>query len=210
MLWPVWVLSIIQAWAFEAILRILLAKSFFKAILEALDASIHIFRQFWDLAYSGRYHHFGGFRGYSGYCQAITDSGRFSIWRFLRLQRVLSSNNRVKTVNAGQHPELPSFHLLSSFAIISSSFLVTIISSSFFLAFFDMSWNNFVGETKIDDGKENGRGALLYHFPPLSASIFAGAKKMVSNHGSPPKCPHWSLLFYFSLHSSFFLHFLPF
>ena len=95
-------------------------------------------------------------------------------------------------------------------AIISSSFLVTIISSSFFLAFFDMSWNNFVGETKIDDGKENGRGALLYHFPPLSASIFAGAKKMVSNHGSPPKCPHWSLLFYFSLHSSFFLHFLPF
>ena len=34
--------------------------------------------------------------------------------RFLRLQRVLSSNNRNRTVYAGQHPERPSFDLLSS------------------------------------------------------------------------------------------------
>ena len=39
---------------------------------------------------------------------------QWSCSRFLRLQRVLSSNNRNRTVNAGQHPERPSFDLLSS------------------------------------------------------------------------------------------------
>ena len=42
---------------------------------------------------------------------AIITGGNLRFWR---LQRVLSSNNRNRTVNAGQHPERPSFDLLSS------------------------------------------------------------------------------------------------
>ena len=55
--------------------------------------------------------------------------------KFFRLQQVLTSKNRMKTVNAGQDPALPSFHLLSS-TIDSNSRLISSHEKTSVVVFF--------------------------------------------------------------------------